>query len=778
MKRDLPAAEQIIEELANKVAVQVDRLAAVAFDNALDELVRYHRFLLALNASVSPDGTPFSYAELASGFLPRPPHLIWISQYRRLFERAANRLGEDAYFIERLAGVPIRLLPRPGDAQQPPGIFMAILNLGPGLTHRLEAWVTKRAAVATVEGTSQPRFSLAGSDSKAYANALKRIVGEWETLLQVVPSIFGWRLEEQASANDRWSSLSRSWYFLSYHLQNTAYMLAAAVWNGDEIGAVEYRDTLIRWPEVSSYQREARVDLLNRRLLFPDIVHMDWSNAVIHLKPNLPAYPVELAPNELFGSLLQEAHHDCVVLTAATLLSWHMESKLASDIGARTALALLRREVADAGSSFRHLQQTGFRFQSVFLDIIRIELAGERFCEDGYGNELDRIVSSLDSMSERSVVPGRIYTPSTKDDREGLRAAFLATLLAVVPLEGDGGLDQRLRRLLANEAALPDGDRSLRNLLQLLEAFHHLLDSETAELRLGATGLSAAVKFEAAVAALKAIIETSLSTIRGHRRERLEKQPVDPSKIERIRSTLDKALLTPPAAIPFFRGFVLSEGTDTADEEVAEFDLRGVSKGELVDPPMETEPANFVEVLADAVCRHASDRILRHFGERPRENFEVSVGVENEVFWQVMKATAPRVGAEPVLLVSRQEEGRIIRHHFVYAKRSDTSIKIERNAREAGGHYGSYVATIEGIDVFGVDFQAGTAWLFSAQSLQSVTYEAIDGADRHVQAVFEDHQEGSGVLRIRFKQSIRWIDGPILEIRLPTREDNSEHSEH
>jgi hypothetical protein len=362
-------------------------------------------------------------------------------------------------------------------------------------------------------------------------------------------------------------------------------MLAAAVWNEDEIGAVEYREALIRWPEVSSYQRESRVDLVNRRLLFPDIVHMNWSDAAAHVRPNLPAYVNEPAPVELFSSLLHETHRDCIVLTAATLLAWHMESKLASDIGARTAVALLRREVVDAGSRVRHQQQTGFHFRSVFLDIIRIELAGERFRDNGYGNELDRLVSSLDAMSERPVVPGRIYTPSTKHDREELRAAFLATLLATVPSEGDDGIDQRLRKLLQNEAALPNGDGSVRNLLQLLETFHRILDSDAAVLRRGVSGLSATVKFETAVAALKAIVETSLATIRGHRSERLEKQPVDPAKIEQIRSALDEALLTPPAAIPFFRGFALSGGTDTAGEDVAEFDLAGIAKGELVAPP-------------------------------------------------------------------------------------------------------------------------------------------------------------------------------------------------
>jgi hypothetical protein len=88
MRRDLPTPDAILEELADKAAAQIDRLAPVAFDGALRELIRYHKFLLALNASRTPDGAAFNYAEVA-GAAWYPPHREWIRQYRRLFERAA-----------------------------------------------------------------------------------------------------------------------------------------------------------------------------------------------------------------------------------------------------------------------------------------------------------------------------------------------------------------------------------------------------------------------------------------------------------------------------------------------------------------------------------------------------------------------------------------------------------------------------------------------------------------------------------------------------------------
>jgi hypothetical protein len=43
----------------------------------------------------------------------------------------------------------------------------------------------------------------------------------------------------------------------------------------------------------------------------------------------------------------------------------------------------------------------------------------------------------------------------------------------------------------------------------------------------------------------------------------------------------------------------------------------------------------------------------------------------------------------------------------------------------------SYIATVEGVDVFGADFTAGTAWLFSPYILQAVEYNQLD-TDAHI----------------------------------------------
>ncbi|WP_157016636.1 hypothetical protein [Mesorhizobium xinjiangense] len=767
MKHDLPTPDQIMEELADKAAVQIDRLAPVAFDAALDELIRYHQFLLSLNATSTPDGAAFSYAEVASGFLPRIPHLQWLRQYRRLFERAADRIGEDSSFIEKLAYVPLRLLPGPADPEPTSAVVIAILNLGPTLMHRLEDWVTKRTVAENPEGqAASQRLSLAGSDRKAYESVLPNIVGAWERLLQGRPSFYQWRDKHELDATEQWSVFAKSWPFLSQHLHNTAYMLAVAVWNEDEVGADLFRDALVRWPENLSHELADQADLINRRLLYPDVLSLEWSAALERVKPILPHFLPSPSPDQLFNCILRSAHDDCILLTAALLLSWHIDEKQISDIGGRTAAALLRRELADGDDAIADSPAAGPSFRSVFLDFLRVDIAGERFRDEGYGRELDRLVSTLDGMSERRVVPGRVFSPSTLHDREGLYSSILTILVALAPSEGDDGLGQRIGELAENEPALPDADRSLRNLLQHLRALSDRLGSLPAKLDRGIAAIRADINVEAASASLKTVVDRICATIEGARERRLTERPVDGKKIEQLRSAIDQALLTPPASIhSFFRGYGLGSEETTDSAEAFEFRITGIKKGQLVEPPMDFDMVSSTESLANMTCNNAARHIWASLTRRPRENLELDFQIQELGFWRGVVQAAGRVGPDPVLLISNREEGRVLRRRFIYVRGDEKPpVNVVRKPRDDTGDL--YIATIDGIDVHGADFEPGIAWLFSARSLQAVTYHAVGDSNRHVELSFESDDGITGALLVRYRQSVEWADTPVVEIKL------------
>jgi hypothetical protein len=721
MRRELPALSQILEELANKAALQIDRLAPVAFDAALDELTQYHSFLLNVNASRNPDGTPLNYAAVY-GESWSPPHNEWIGQYRRLFERAANRIGDDPDFFGKLAHVPLRLLPHPDHPEQPPEVLQAITDLGRILIHQLEAWVTKRTVVETTPGSAaNPRMALAGSDAKAYANLLPEVVGAWEILLQTAPTVYRWRDQRDALSSERWDSLRGSWPYLWQHIRNTAYMLAVSVWNEDETGAALLRDVLVRWPQTLGHEFTDHLHRPQRRLLFPDLLSLDLTTAHERITSILPPYMAVLTPDELFGAILQGAHDDVVLLTAALLLLWSMEQKQSSDIGARTAAALLRRELEDSDEEDQGPAQDK-PFGALVMDIVRLEIAGDRRPKATYSASLDRLVEALDNMTERRVVPGRVYTPSTLHDRDGLRLALLTILLARAR-EPDDVLIGRVQELAKNEPALPTGDRSLRDILHGLDRFQKMLESALPGAQRGLALLNPDADFAVGSERVRSIISSIVQAIETERTERLRRKPINPDTIAELRDAVELGMMTSPGGVQFFRGFSIEKVPQRTEVQTFTFRLNGLSKAQFVDPPMGSETVGLSQNFVRHVTQQAGRWAWGQFTQRVRETIDVPLGIEDSRLWDRIKRAAADVGAEPLLIVSRTAEGRLLREFINQRQQPPAPLTIERKRSAEGGN--SYIATIEGIDVCAANFEPGKAWLFSPYMLQCIQYAAI-----------------------------------------------------
>ncbi len=760
MQPDLPTPEQMLEELADRVATHIDRLAPVAFDVAFDELIRQHSFLLSVNAARTPDGTPFNFAEVP-GVAWSAPHKEWMHQYSRLFERAAGRIPDDRSFFAKLTRAPIRLLP---EQEEPPfsrAVLEEIIDLGPLLVHRLEGWVSRRTVVETKSDESAvQRQALAGADSRAYKEVVVDIVGAWEHLLQFGIGLRAERRKAGQTDAERWDLYREEWPLLWRHLCDTAHMLAAAVWNEDEIGARHYRDMLVRWLKTLG-RDDYDLYLLNRRLVFPSIFEKTWDEAVASLKPLLPRAQDSLSPSYLAGSILRCAHDDVVLLTGALLLDWTMNEKQLSDIGARTGSALLRRELVDPDE---HDDRPALHsFRSIFMDVLRLDLAGERFEKGNYGEGLDSLVFHMDNMTERRVVSGRIYTPSTHHERDDVSFAQLAILMAALPEEGDDGLVERVGELAANEAALPSGDRSLRGLVWVLERFAKSLETPWPQLQRGLAGLKPDADFAALSARLSSIVDEARAVIETHRTERITGRPVDPAKLEQLRAAIEEAVLEEPAQVPIFRDFKTVKGGQTCAADEFSVIWGNVSKASLLEPPMENESSNFGETLAKAVANSAGERAWNSFVKRPREDINITARVEDSAFWLEIAKLTPRISEQPALVVSRAAEGRTVRR-LLYPREGVTSmLRVEQKQRE--GRRGDYIATVEGVDVFGGNFTQGVCWLFSGRALRTVRYASLDAAGHHVTLAYEPENDVKGALRAKFEQSTEWSDDPIFEIR-------------
>ena len=243
--------------------------------------------------------------------------------------------------------------------------------------------------------------------------------------------------------------------------------MASAVWNEDAIGADRYRDLLLRWVETVRVDVEPDYLLRHQLLLTPDLLALEWGSVGDRLTPFLrDIMGHSLAPWAVFSSILQRAFNDVVVLTAAVTLAWYMNEQQATDLGGKTAELLLRRQVIEGEGSRRQVNfgRAESTFETVFSVIIRQGLT-ERLSEGRYGTGLDTIVRFLGQMSERRVVPGRIYTSWGLGGLDTIALQLLAMLLANVPEEGDNGVVDGLGVLAANEDLFADGDASLRRIL-------------------------------------------------------------------------------------------------------------------------------------------------------------------------------------------------------------------------------------------------------------------------------------------------------------------------
>ncbi len=588
-----PTPSNFIEELADRVIAQIERNAITGFKGAFDELLRFHIFLLDAHNTQTDQGQPVSLAEV--GDLWDVPYREWIRQYRRMFESAAGKIDVETTFIETLGHAVIRLLP--GDAAElSPTIVTSLLDLGVQEVIVLEAWVTRRTTRDVPQDeAAQPRLQLAGSERRAYEHVVRTFIGAWENVLRLADSLYDLRSHDGRPPAARWAAFAKSLPFLDKHLRNTAYLLASAIWNEDEIGAERYRDCLLRWMDTLRPDMEPDILLLHRALLTTDLVKLDWTAVETHLQPYRRHPWPELPPPEaVFGIVLRGLFDDLLLVTAVVALAWYVHGQQSTDIGARAASLLLRRQVIEGeGSRFAPGDmRPPTVFRSVFSLLVRSALSGAPN-EGAYGAGLDGLVQSLNGMSERHVVPGRVYTAWGWRGLDQVRPQLLAMLAANLPAANDDGVGQWVRDLAANENLFGDGDASLRRIDSTLKACQQALGEQLDQnlFERGIHALAPEADSAAARARLQAIFADAIAAIQERRTQRLRALPIDPDKWNVLTEAVSRALNPELYCFRDFRVERIQEQAPTA----MEWRINGIDKARFVTPSMAWESAGDLE---------------------------------------------------------------------------------------------------------------------------------------------------------------------------------------
>ncbi len=752
MKRQ-PGPSDMLEELADKAIAQMSRLAVTSFETALDELVDFHKFLIDAYTTTDETGNAFSFAQIGDF---RALHEDWIRQYRRLFERAVEYIGRENDFVDLLAHVALRLLP-PDARRTPIEVAAGLLDLHIIFVHRLEDWLTRHRSPERMHANGgHVTVGLAGFDRQAYEDAVVAFVGAWGSTLQVSSHIFSWK-QREVEFDEQWRRYIASWPFLQRHLKNTGYLLAVSVWNEDETGANYFCQALLRWLDGFSHELEEEHHLF-RPLLLPTILEKDWTKAKDALAPLLwqPEWD-KPSPTGVFTAMLRVTHEDVVFIMAGVILAWYGERRHSIDIAAKIVYRLLTNDAEDRGA-LSSVRETGFR--PLMLNFARIFVSGDRFEQLGYGGWLDRLVELCDSMTERRVVPGHVYTPSTRHNRDDLLLPWLACLAAFLPEEGDGDAVRSIARLTEREDAFLQGDESLRTLLHGLSNAKAALASQNQDyLARAILGLKANAETEKLTERLAAILDDAIKTIESQRNERLRGRTVDPSKLDAIRQQVERAITLEQGGLTVFRNFAIVQ--EKGDLPKRELPIGEIKKGFLTDTPMAQEPGNLWEWVAGRVQNFAVRWVWNDFAELPRRVMSVH---DEASYLVVLTEEASRLlqtGQQPVLLVNQHDDPPWVHEWFGWRGNRPEGLQVSRKK----GQTPDYVGTVNSVDVYRADLNPNESLLFSGSLLRTVMYGT--NVEGHIVTVeFVDGEEGQpGKLVFRFSQATEWAKDQIVSIQ-------------
>jgi hypothetical protein len=399
-------------------------------------------------------------------------------------------------------------------------------------------------------------------------------------------------------------------------------------------------------------------------------------------------------------------------------------------------------------------------FNTLLNSIIRQTVAETSRGQESYDGYLDDLVSRLDAMSERPVVPGRVYTPSTLHGRDGLGFSILALLLVNLPVINDDNIIfKRLSDLASLETVFPGGDASLRDLASEFQRFVTFLEpNNTAPERLG-KAISPDTNFQLAIEHLQQVLKSSKEIIEKHRRERLIARPVDVKKLQNIRAAIESAITSPPAGIVYFTTFTIKKGTEKANAEtIVTYRMSKFGKGQFTDPPMEQVSSTFKESLADWIQESLASRVTYALLNHDRRPIELEREIDVEHFWQAIVVAAREAGPSPILLLERLIASRLVKHTMLH------KIAVNRIGQDGRG-LGGYLGTVEGVNLYGSEALKDKMLLFSANALKSIRYERVtEGSILDINFEPEPIDPTMGTLVVRVAPILEWNGSPIIEL--------------
>jgi hypothetical protein len=780
-EQDLPTPSDFLEQLVDKVARQIEESATTGFRGALAAAVRYHQFILAAQNTRDPGGDTLNLAEVGDIFLR--PDIDWVHQYRRLFNAAADRIGNDTEFIDRLSNLAARLVP-PNAATYPASILEHLLNLGLYEVIALEDWITRRAVIGEVSEEPGSSAALTGSDKRAYNNVLIGFVGGWESLLQTL--IYSFKIErsltigreqpsEQAQV-ETWYAFVRAFPVVQAHLRHAAYFFAAAVWNNDAQGADWFRDLLLRWLQPFYFNLQSSYNFRNTFLFTPELVKLSWPEARAYAGSHVLLHPEQrVQPGPLSGAILWELHSDVICVSALVALYWYVTSQQPSASALQAAKSTLERRVGTDGTTLTQMSpKTTFRL--LFDFAIRYALH-PRFDDNRYSGTIEEIIRSLTNLASPRMVSGRIYGGFVIGGVESLRPVLFGALVAHFPQTGDDGVTAALEGMLAD--AHFEKDDAVRTFLESVEHWRRYLDDiqQNEVFQQTIATLNPLINVEDVMARLRETFTRFITQFQALRQKRLREAPLDESRLEAVRQRVTSAVLAGEGVIGCFHDVhirrILNAEIAKKDFEFGDFD-----KGSFVIPEM--SPLTFDELppfIAEGVAVYLNNDTWQQFYQRPKRVVLLNVSGGRQVFWRSVLEESVNVGPSPLVIVPYENYGEDVNAVLweLGAEILEPYNVTRVDAMPSGGN-ANYLGTIEGVHVYSSGMMIDRAVLCSGHLIHAIEYGVVHGDHDICDFSIIDGEDLTKVrIRLTFAQRILWADWKFVEFRIsgdtPEEED-------
>ena len=737
MKRPSPPEpSKILEELASEVIAPMDRGAIASFSDALNGMIDFHAFLLRTHTIVNEQGPNDSYALIQEGF--STTHERWKRQYHPIFERAGDLLGRQPSFFKMAAIVPYHLVDRSA-ASVPPEILDSLLELTLLLFHRGGDWWLQRATeqVGKRPNVREPA-SLSGYEADIYEQTMRGFVVSWEKFRYFPERIWKWEKDNILPA-ERWKRLHASISFIRQYLRCSAYMVAAAVWRGDEFAASVMSDSLIIW--TNSFDRKFNKDgRLKVALLNPDLCDPGWEDTLTKLRFAKPAEH-EPAPEAVFRAIIKNLWAD-VLLTLSTVISaWGFEWGNRSSLPSRISRKLLFAEADDQEAYRRRRDLTpGKSASQILLTLIRQHTSGEG---SKYRKWLDELVSMFDILTERKTIPGRIYTSSTKHELDDLSLFQLAILIALADpdnsaklpskLDNSAGLPSKLEEAIITISQRPSTDEPARRLKKKLESFQNSFDKMAAnKWRSMLTAFSKTDSdIEERKAAIDDLLKTALDLLQRERTIRIENLAVQQKQIDTLADTINTNVFAEDAhAFPLCK-FTVVPGADDLPESTI-FKESNYEKGLLTIPKMDYPALNEQETFSSVVSEIINTRLLSEvFSASTVQDIDIA---DDAHYWDVVKEKGAELAGrdlEPLLLVKSEVEPQWISQWiWDQGRRGDTpkpeDLTISRDPSEQTE---GYLATFNDVKVQVALIESNVSYILPREVFQKL--EILTFANSH-----------------------------------------------